>query len=52
MVGIGDNLQEALDDYAHKGKRLGPDVEITAIEVGDTDEKGGEHTWFTLRLKR
>ena len=52
VVGTGDNLQEALDDYAQKVKSLGPNQEITAIEVGETDEQGNETPWFILKLKR
>lgn len=52
IEGTGNNLQEALDDYAEKIKSLGPDVEFTSIDVGNTDEKGVDHTWFTLNLKR
>ena len=52
IQGTGDNLQEALDDYTQKVKALGPDVEITSIDVGNTDENGVDHTWFTLNLKR
>lgn len=51
IEGTGDNLQEALDDYSQKVKSLGPDIEITAIEVGNTDEQGVRHNWFTLKMK-
>ena len=52
IQGTGDNLQEALDDYAEKVKSLGPDVEFTSTDVGNTDENGVNHTWFTLDFKR
>jgi hypothetical protein len=52
IVGTGNNLQEALEDYAQKAKRLDPHREITSIDVGETDENGKDIPWFTLRLKR
>jgi hypothetical protein len=52
IVGTGDNLQEALDDYAKKVKALGPDIEITSVDVGNTDEDGVEHQWFSFRFSK
>lgn len=53
IVGEGDNLQEALDDYAAKVRALDPNHkrELTSIEVGNTDENGVDHPWFTLKLR-
>lgn len=52
IVGVGNNLQEALDDYAEKVRSLGPNQEITDIDVGETDEQGNNIPWFTLNLGR
>ncbi len=52
IQGTGNNLQEALDDYAEKASRLDPNRELTHIDVGETDENGVDHTWFTLRIRR
>lgn len=52
VEGTGNNLQEALDDYAQKVKSLDPNREITSIDVGEIDDNGVDHRWFTLNFKR
>jgi hypothetical protein len=51
LEGVGNNLQEALEDYAEKVKALGKDIQIDRIDVGHRDELG-DHHWFSLILKR